>query len=166
MLQPYHIICPQVRCFANYTIVMSSLSVHFMRSVLVLNIFTILVPSGAQGVTLSVSHSLSPLKISQALSSSQGTFLESQLKAYTSWVIQTSISKYTVYICLSLVPTCSPWWGIIIIYYYLDEVFPHGAVVCVQGRRPGELHCPGGEAHHQRLAWSTWNIWNNENISF
>ena len=33
MLQPYHIICPQVRCLANYTIVMSSPSVHFMRFV-------------------------------------------------------------------------------------------------------------------------------------
>ena len=49
---------------------------------------------------------------------------------------------------------------------HLDEVFPHGAVVGIQGRRPGELHCAGGEAHHQRLAWGTWNIWNSKNISF
>ena len=40
----------------------------------------------------------------------------------------------------------------------LDEVFPHGAVVGVQGRRPGELHRAGGEAHHQRLARGARNI--------
>ena len=41
----------------------------------------------------------------------------------------------------------------------LDNVLSHGAVVDVQWRRPGQLHGPRGEGHHQRLARGARNIW-------